>query len=31
MFAGSNYLTGKMETPENYELYQPAGDYNIAG
>ncbi|KAK7394233.1 hypothetical protein VNO78_14755 [Psophocarpus tetragonolobus] len=27
----SDYLTGKMEAPENYDLYQPAGDYNMAG
>ncbi|XP_027349915.1 WUSCHEL-related homeobox 13-like isoform X2 [Abrus precatorius] len=27
----SDYLTGKMEAPESYNLYQPAGDYNMAG
>ncbi|XP_028215284.1 WUSCHEL-related homeobox 8-like [Glycine soja] len=26
----SDYLTGKMEAPENYDLYQPAGDFNMA-
>ncbi|KAJ1443149.1 Homeobox-like domain superfamily [Sesbania bispinosa] len=27
----SDYLTGKMEAPESYNLYQPGGDYNMAG
>jgi len=31
IFAASDYLTGKMEAPENYDLYQPAGDFNMAG
>jgi len=31
IFAGSDYLIGKMEAPESYNLYQPAGDYNMAG
>ncbi|KAK7340863.1 hypothetical protein VNO77_21579 [Canavalia gladiata] len=26
----SDYLTGKMEAPESYNLYQPTGDYNMA-
>ncbi|KAL2329612.1 hypothetical protein Fmac_017193 [Flemingia macrophylla] len=27
----SDYLTGKLEAPENYELYQSAGDYMAGG
>ncbi|XP_020231945.1 WUSCHEL-related homeobox 13 [Cajanus cajan] len=29
--SSSDYLTGKIEAPENYELYQSAGDYNMVG
>ncbi|KAK7273052.1 hypothetical protein RIF29_14098 [Crotalaria pallida] len=27
----SEYLAGKLEVPESYNLYQPAGDYDMAG
>jgi len=31
IFAGNGYLTGKMEATENYDLYQPSDDFDMAG
>ncbi|XP_027925615.1 WUSCHEL-related homeobox 8-like [Vigna unguiculata] len=28
---GNGYLTGKIEAPENYDLYQPSDDFDMAG